>query len=185
MGDCGLDWGGGQCGGMLVLQLINKRMRSVLPDEGTQGEGIGLVDGRAGGHQLASLELGVPVGHPPGDSIAVKLERAFDHVQRHPDDVLQAEWLAVFDARGVAAVPELAIVDCPAVGCVAEGLLHVDLGPGYPDFYQRPFVDLDLEVVSFTRIEKLAAKDCLKAAALDHDAGQLLLVELEFVAGAL
>ena len=63
-------------------------------------------------------------------------------------------------------MPSLPIIDGPSMDAIREGLFEVGKeGPTYPDLYELPFVDEDLEVVLPSFLEDFGAHGGLKSIA--------------------
>jgi len=87
------------------------------------------------------------------------------------------------DALIIASVAQFAIVECPAVFRVTEGLL-VDVDRGFAtdaDFYQIPMLDPQLEIVAAARRHGLVANDGLEGVSVadcHSDRARVLVDEL-------
>lgn len=74
-------------------------------------------------------------------------------------------------------MPQLAIVDAPALHGVAEGPLQVNVGPADPYFEELALVDEHLEVVPTPGREDLSTKRGLEPGPVLGCALEIVLVE--------
>jgi hypothetical protein len=133
----------------------------------SQSKHIVDVDGRHSSHKLASRQLCVLVGDPPGLAIPVILQCSFDHVERNPDYISCLNLRTVLRPRWIAIMSCLTVVNAPPMHSVRKGLLYIKRGRSADsNFNEVSLINKNLEIVFASLCEDLSADDSLEATAL-------------------
>ena len=89
-------------------------------------------------------------------------------VKHDSNNVTLAEFFAILDAIVVATMAQLAIIESPAICCVAESLFRVNISAADSDFDELARVDLHFEEVAAARSHGLVSNHCLKGVTIAH-----------------